>query len=148
MRHSLLTIFAAAFALLVFTGPQSAQARGVIVYNFGGFAVEKVADMPQTDDFKSSKGHMNLGWAVKEYSLFWAPLWKTDGEEGYILYVEKNDTIYSKRVSPEQLAALGKITNTTYPAKYSAPFWTRIWGWGILALLVIVGIIWNRATAE
>ena len=148
MKLSLTALFAVVFAFAFLSPPQNAQARGIIVYNFGGYAVEKVAELPDTEEFKSSKGHLNLGWAMKEYSLYWAPLWKEDDGEGYVLYVEKGNTIYSNPVSPEQLASLGQITGTTYPAKYSPPFWTKIWGWGIVLLLIIVGIIWNRATAD
>ena len=130
--------------LLAFAAPP-AQARGVIVYNFGGIAVDKVADLPDTDEYKSKFGYLDLGWAQKEYSLFWMPLWKVKGE-GYILYVEKGDTIHYSKVDAATLKQLASVTGKTLPDPYPVSFLSKIWGWAVAAGLLIVIVAWGKFT--
>lgn len=133
--------------LLATAGAGAAEARGAIVYNWGGISVDLVEDLPDTEQFNSTNGHMNLGWAQKEYSLFWAPLWKSKGL-GYILYVEKNDKIYYRKLDPAQLATLGKITGKTYPPEHAVGIFSRTWGWLAALGLIFVIVITGKAKKE
>lgn len=142
----LFSTFVAVF-FLVTAGTGTAEARGVIVYNWGGISVDLVEDLPDTETFNSVNGHMNLGWAQKEYSLFWAPFWKSKGL-GYILYVEKNDNIYYRKLGPAQLAVLSQITGKTYPREHAVGLFSRTWGWLVALGLIFVIAIKGKAKKE
>lgn len=125
-------------ALVLTSNP--AQAAGV-PYNFGGDAITKVADLPDTEEFKlPDGGYLDLGWLHKEYSIVYAPFYVFE-EKGYVYYSsEGNDTRYVD-ASPEMLAAAGKAVNTTFPEKWAMPFWKRWMGALILAGLILVLVL-------
>ena len=124
-------------ALLLISSP--AQAVG-ITYNPGGDAITKVAELPDTDEFKDGDSYVDLGWLHKEWSIFGAPFWVFD-EKGYVFYSTNSNGTSYREASPAMVAAAGAAMKTTFPATWSMPFWKRWMGALIVGALILVLVL-------
>jgi len=113
-----------------------------IIYNPGHVRVEKVAALPDRPEFALPEGHADLGWAYKDYSVFWMPL-GYGRADGFVLTT--GDSYYT----PKHPGALDAIANS-YGAGYHFNPVAHLWGWLILGPLMAMGLLRRlsrRATA-
>ena len=134
-------LFACLMAPLVALMLSAAPAEAVgISYNAGGDAITKVAELPDTDEFKDGGTFVDLGWLHKEWSIFGAPFYVFD-EQGYVYYsTTGNDTSY-RPATPAMVAAAGAAMGTTFPDPWPMPIWKRWLGALIAAGLVLVLVL-------
>ncbi|HEX7781828.1 MAG TPA: hypothetical protein VF509_03385 [Sphingobium sp.] len=109
-----------------------AQAKGFpIIYNPGNVRVETVAELPDAPEYSSPQGHVDLGWAYKDYSIYGMPLWSGEAE-GFVL---KAGGGYFT-LTPGALERISAQTGHDYAAEYHFNPVAHLWGW-----LVIFGLI-------
>ena len=123
--RKLLTIF----ALLTFYG--TAQAKKPVLFTWGGETIEKVADFPNTFDYRSTDGYnVDAGYRYKQVTLFFIPIWNYDMEWcGYI-----SDALYLD-IDRAQLDQLSKAAGVQLPDDFPISFWDKYGG-----KLVFVGL--------
>jgi hypothetical protein len=131
---------ALAVATVAFAGTANA-AR--IPYKWGDASIIRVADLPNGGPFYLNGQEFDLGWHQNAYSIAFLPFWATDGD-GYVLYNEKVRSVSWKALTPELVNEIGKMKNQSYPAQYQVSFFSRTWGWTVLAGLIAFGIIKQR----
>jgi hypothetical protein len=135
----LLTIF---FSLSLFIFSTQLHAKGIsIIYNWGSVEVEPIAALPKTERYRFAEGHVDLGFAYKDYSFFYMPFWASPGA-GAVIYRQDGDTISYMKVTPiiaaELKADLNRDALTTY---HFSPL-KHMWGW--LVLIGCIGMIYVR----
>lgn len=118
--------------LTVAAMPAPAQAKGIpVIYNAGNVRVETVAELPDMPEYSSPQGHVDLGWAYKDYSIYGMPLWFGEAE-GFVL--KAGDGYFT--LTPGALERISAQTGRDYAAEYRFNPVAHLWGW-----LVIFGLI-------
>jgi len=128
--------------LALTAGPAAALG---MTYNTGGDAITKVAELPETDEFRINGEFVDLGWLHKEWSLLGAAFYVFD-EKGYVFYAEnENGTTYYPDLSAADMARAGEAMGTTFPERYEMSLWQRWAGalvlGGLLILLLVRRIV-------
>lgn len=131
MVKKLFLIFAALFVMAF-----SANA-GVVFYRTGIHVVQ-VVDLPADSAYAliNEEGEFvesDLGILHEQFQIFWLPVWNY-GEEKYVLYYEKGDTINAADLDEEDLAALH--ADFDFPETPTMPFWHKIGGKIVLVLII------------
>lgn len=129
-----ITLLVLAFSLL---NCQSAEARKSGFFSFGGEAMAKVQDFPDTEMFQAEDGvYVDAGCIYKQVSILFIPVWNYDirwcgytGEEDSYIIMTK-----------EELDVLAKEADITLPDSPSLSFW-HSFGGKLLFLVVIGGFI-------
>lgn len=120
---------------------QTTEARGIIFYS-AGEEIEKVYDLPQTEEYEIQANdhnwyHADLGVMHKQFSLFWIPLWNY-GEEKYVLYTDKKignyDLTYAD-LTDDDIQYLHEEFGVSLTP--SLPFWD-VYGGKLVAIAIIV----------
>lgn len=114
-----------------------------IPFKWGDASIVQVADLPNGGPFRLNGEEFDLGWHQNAYSIAFLPFWASDGD-GYVLYNEKGRSVSWKPLTPELVAEIGKMTNRSFPAQYQVPFFSRTWGWMVLAALMAFAVIKQR----
>jgi hypothetical protein len=120
-----------------FFNSQSAEARKSGFFSFGGEAMSKIVDFPDTEAFQLEDGtYVDAGCIYKQVSILFIPVWNYDirwcgytGDDG--TYFEANK---------EQLDLMAKEANVVLPETPSLSFWHTIGG-KLVFLIVIGGFI-------
>ncbi|MBK8803925.1 MAG: hypothetical protein IPN71_18110 [Fibrobacteres bacterium] len=131
--------FLALIAAFVFASARPAEAKaGIpIFWSSGTEKIVKVADFPDTGDFKiDANENLDPGYKFKQVQLFWLPLWNYGGE--WCGYVGKDDTYLE--IPKATLDSLAKSVNVTLPDSPSLGLWNTIGG-KLIVVLLLVGAI-------
>jgi len=120
-----------------------AQAKGFpIIYNPGNVRVETVAELPDTPEYSSPEGHVDLGWAYKDYSIYGMPLWSSEAE-GFVL--KAGDGYFT--LTPGALERISTQTGHDYAAEYRFNPVAHLWGW--LIIFGLIGVtIWRKQSRD
>lgn len=103
--------------------------------------IELVADLPDDPAFAGygPKGEvqLDLGYAYREISVFWMPLWayKTDG---LVMFAGEGADLALSPVNDAVLAQIKDATGIDHSG-YRFPFWEHLWGW---LPIVGLGLLW------
>lgn len=136
MRKGL--ILAALASAVTSTGAE-AQRRGIpIVYNMGHTRIEQVARLPDSPEFQSPSGHLDLGWAYSDYSIYGIPFGFGAGE-GYVLTSGDGYYVLPRKHYPE----IARLTGVDLDRPYALGLFGHLWGW-LPALLVAGAIVWRK----
>ena len=111
-----------------------------------GEKIVKIADFPDTAQYRSSDGHnFDAGLIFKHFSLFSVPLWVWDVRWcGYI-----SDTLYMEFDTVE-LSTYARAAGVTLPPAPPVPFWDE-WGGKLTViglLAVVLGWGWYAVRRE
>ncbi len=135
MKQLLYTLALAA-AFLCFSS--TAQARGIIFYQNGENLV--VAHTLPDSMCLDNGHHLDIGVKFNEFSIMWIPAW-TWGPMEYVLYDKKGDAYAT--LDEEDIALYNETFNLNLdPEKPSLPFWHKIGGKVIWAVLIL-SIVWS-----
>ena len=101
--------------------------------------LEKVADLPDTEDYLISDGHyVDLGQMYSVYTIAWVPVWVTQ-EPQLVLFDNKNPNEYYSFDDEELKTNILKENDVKEDDLLSVGFFGRIGG--KLIFLVIIAII-------
>jgi hypothetical protein len=137
MPNKLLSIVLLVLAF-TFLNSESAEARRKSgFFSFGGEAMSKVQDFPDTETFQLEDGtYVDAGCIYKQVSILFIPIWNYEirwcgytGEDGTYLELTK-----------EELDGMAKEANVTLAETPSLSFWDSIGG-KLVFLVVIGGLI-------
>ena len=107
MKH--LTLFFA-FGALLFPSCQTVSARGVKIPFGDREVLNKVADLPDTEEYKTDNGnYIDLGTIHQEFNIAYILPLYIEQEPRLVGYCEKEDTYYE--LTEEQLSAILKENN-------------------------------------
>ncbi len=120
--------------------PTGAEARRriPIVYNMGHTRVEQVATLPDTTAFRGPAGHVDLGWAYSDYSIFGIPF-GYGAAEGYVLSNGEGYYVLDRKDYPE----IARLTGVDLDRPYALGMLAQLWGW-LLVLLVGGLVAWRK----
>ena len=120
--------------------PSAAEARrGIpIVYNMGHSRVEQVAALPDTPEFRTPSGHLDLGWAYADYSIYGIPF-GYGAAEGYVLSTGEGFYVLDRRDYPE----IARLTGVDLDRPHSQSMLGHLWGW-LLVLLLVGAVAWRK----
>ena len=110
-------------------------ASAFVVWDEGGEKIIKIADFPDTEEFRSADGHnFDAGAIYKRFRVFAVPLWVYDVRWcGYI-----SETLYME-LDTVGLSTFARSAGVTLPVEPPIPFWDQ-WGGKLVALLALVGL--------
>lgn len=129
-------LFKISLLILVFSlfSSEKAEARKSGFFSFGGEAITKVADFPDTEAFQMEDGsYVDAGAIYKQVTILFIPVWNY--EIRWCGYVGEGESYMD--LSKEQLDALAAEAGVTLPESPSISFWHSIGG--KLVLLAIIG---------
>ena len=119
--------------------PTSVLAKGGFVFwSYGGEKFQKVADLPDTWEFKINDDYVDIGVIYKSIDVFFLPLWNYDRR--YVAVIPNSlDSYYD--LSPNEINELAVSANIDLPAiaDVELTFWEE-WG-GKLVLLLLIAMI-------
>ena len=120
--------------------PTGAEARRriPIVYNMGNTRVEQVATLPDTPAFRTPSGHLDLGWAYSDYSIFGIPF-GYGAAEGYVLSTGEGYYVIDRKDYPE----IARLTGVDLDRPYPLGMLGHLWGW-LLVLLLGGAVAWRK----
>lgn len=127
-------------ALLSFSSTASAN---IIIYNFKGIKIIKIADFPKTSKFKIKTGdYLDAGYFYRQFTIFFIPVWNYDGK--WVGYIGSDSSYLPLKKS--DLDNLAKSVGITLPENPSLPFWDAMSGKLILSFFVLFGVwsIWFK----
>lgn len=123
--------------LLLSARPAEAKVGIPIIYSTGTLKVVKVADFPDSSDFRDRTGvYVDAGYRFEQVQLFWLPLWNYGGN--WCGYMGKSDEYFE--LSKAELDSMAKSVNVTLPESPSLGFWNVFGGKLILGLLLVAGV--------
>ena len=138
MKH--LTLFFA-FGALLFLSCQTVSARGVKIPFGDREVLNKVADLPDTEEYKTDNGnYIDLGTIPQEFNIAYILPLYIEQEPRLVGYCEKEDTYYE--LTEEQLSAILKENNLDGEKLNKVGFYSR-YGGKIVGLIIIALIIWG-----
>jgi len=123
-----------AFSLL---NSSSAEARKSGFFSFGGEAMSKVQDFPDTESFQLEDGtYVDAGCIYKQVTILFIPIWNYDIQ--WCGYTGDGDSYLP--MTKEQLDELAKEADITLAETPSLSFWHSMGG-KLVFLVVIGGLI-------
>lgn len=132
-------LIAAGFVLALASTGAEAQRRGIpIIYNMGHTRVEQVALLPDTPAFRAPSGHLDLGWAYGDYSIYGIPF-GFGAAEGYVLTNGEGYYVLDRKDYPE----IARLTGVDLDHPYALSMFGHLWGW-LLVLLAGGVMAWRK----
>lgn len=131
-------LIAAGFVLAFASTAAEARRRLPIVYNMGHTRVEQVARLPDSEAFQSPSGHVDLGWAYSDYSIYGIPF-GFGAAEGYVLSNGEGYYVLPRANYPE----IARITGVDLNRPYAVGLLGHLWGW-LIVLLIGGAILWRK----
>jgi len=106
-----------------------------VFFSWGGDTFYKVADLPDTDQFKFNNDLVDIGVKYSEVQIFFLPIWQYDMEYVGII-PNDNDNYYD--FSEQEVLELAKSASISIPpiSQISLDFWTA-WGGKIVLVMLI-----------
>jgi len=134
--------------LLVFLGGALRAEAGVpffIIWEFSGEKTTKVADFPQTDDFKDKEGdHFDAGCIYSTFKLFWIPVWNYDVR--WCGFLEKSNEYVP--MTKGELDELARKANLVLPSEPLLPAWDVYSGKVILLAVFVLPALIRFTSSE
>jgi len=129
------------FIALVITFSSTAVFAGIRIPFGEREVLNKVYDLPNTDEFKAEDGNfIDLATFHKEYNIaYFLPLYVTE-EPKLVLFDEKKDAFYD--LPQDKIDAILASQKLNKEQLNKLPFYTK-YGGKIVALLIIVALIWG-----
>ncbi|WP_106604423.1 hypothetical protein [Chitinophaga ginsengisoli] len=129
------------FIALVITFSSTAVFAGIRIPFGEREVLDKVYDLPNTDEFKADDGNfIDLATFHKEYNIaYFLPLYVTE-EPKLVLFDEKKDAFYD--LPQDKIDAILASQKLNKEQLNKLPFYTR-YGGKIVALLIIGALIWG-----
>lgn len=126
---------------LLFLSCQTVSARGVKIPFGDREVLNKVADLPDTEEYKTDNGnYIDLGTIHQEFNIAYILPLYIEQEPRLVGYCEKEDTYYE--LTEEQLSAILKENNLDGEKLNKVGFYSR-YGGKIVGLIIIALIIWG-----
>lgn len=132
------TIALAMLSAISATAVEATPARRSALTNAPG--IDLIADLPDDPAFAgygpSGEVQLDLGYAYREISVFWMPIWAYP-TDGMVLYAGEGANLALAPVDDAVLAQIKAVTGVDHSG-YRFPYWAHLWGWlpfGVLALL-------------
>lgn len=130
--------------LFLFAVCGSAEAKKPVFYSWGGETIEKVADFPDTYDYRSTDGYnVDAGFRYKQVTLFFVPVWNYDIKWcGYIsdaYYVDLDRT---------QLEQAAKTAGVKLPDDFPLSFWDKYGGKLVFIVLIGVALLFKSSSSD
>ena len=109
--------------------------RPPVFFSWGGDTFYKVADLPDTDQFKFNNDLVDIGVKYSEVQIFFLPIWQYDMKYVGII-PNDNDNYYD--FSEQEVLELAKSASISIPpvSQISLDFWTA-WGGKIVFVMLI-----------
>lgn len=132
-------LIVAGFGLAFASTGAEARRRGIpIIYNMGHTRVEQVAPLPDLPAYRARSGHLDLGWAYGDYSIYGIPF-GFGAAEGYVLTDGEGYYVLDRKDYPE----VARLTGLDLDHPYPLGLLGHLWGW-LLVLLVGGAIVWRK----
>lgn len=130
-----------ALALLFLCASLPGETRGEpvaagipIVYEESHEKTIKVADFPDTENFRAKDGELlDAGYVFKQFRVFWIPVWNYDGR--WCCYGQSSGAPYE--IQKTNLDVLARAANVSLPAEPELPFWDLYGGKLVGGLLLL-----------
>jgi hypothetical protein len=123
----------------------SAEARAPVFFSFGGEAISKVQDFPDTEAFQFEDGsYVDAGCIYKQVSIFFIPVWNYDVR--WCGYTGEDDSYAT--MTKEELDELATEASITLPETPSLSFWDSIGGKLVFLGLVGAFIAYSVLTSD
>jgi hypothetical protein len=140
-RRLSFVFFAIAASLLI---SEPAEAK-VVFFGWGGEKIVKVADFPDTPQFKNGDKHFDLGYRFKQATLFFVPVWNYDGAWcGSI----RGDDSHFYDFSRERLESFARAAGITIPEEASLGAWDSYGGKLLVGALILAFFLYSRRAKE
>ena len=102
-------------------------------FSWGGDALEKIADFPDTEQFKLNDDFIDAGIRYKEFEILFLPIYQYDF--GWIGYVADSDIYYD--LGRADLLIFANAAQVQLPDEIKLGFW-KAWGGKLILVLVLV----------
>lgn len=123
--------------VIVISMVEASRAEGIpVFYSWGGEKVIKVANFPDTEEWKSSeRKHVDVGYRFKQISIFFVPIWNYDGS--WCGYIGQDD--HYLNLNTTEVTSLAAKAGINLPDAPNLPFWDS---YGGKLLLLVVLLVW------
>ena len=145
--HNIGLLICITIATLLTTAHSAHAAKVPVFFSWGGEQIIKVADFPDTEDFKALDGkYLDPGYRYKHISLFFVPIWNYSGQ--WCGYVGDSDHYLDlDKAELDVLAGAAGAAGVKLPATPSLPFWDS-YGGKLLLLAVFAFFISGKSRTE
>jgi len=122
----------------------SAFAKGApVFFSWGGESFYKVADLPDTYEYKFNSDFVDIGVKYSEIQIFFLPVWQYDMK--YVAIIPNNSDSYYD-LNNEEVMDLAKSASISIPpiSEVKLDFWTAWGGKLVLALLIGLFVMYSK----
>lgn len=145
IRYRCVAIALAMLSAVPAPAAEATPARRSALTNAPG--IELIADLPDDPAFAgygpSGAVQLDLGYAYREISVFWMPIWAYP-TDGMVLFAGEGANLALAPVDDAVLAQIKAVTGVDHSG-YRFPFWTHLWGWLPLGGLALLWLLRRRA---
>jgi len=106
-------------------------------FSWGGDTIEKIADFPDTEQFKLNDDFIDAGIRYKEVVILFVPIHQYDF--GWVGYISADSYSYYD-LSRDDLLIFANAAQVQLPEKIRLSFW-KAWGGKLVLVLILVIII-------
>ena len=124
--------------------PTTANA-GIIFFSWGGEVIEKIADFPRTDEYKSGDKHVDAGIRYKEITIFFLPVYQYGFK---YCGVYEGDDDHFLDLTKDQLFEIANGANIKVPDPVNLGFWKEWGGRVVLFLLLVIYFGFNYLNSK
>jgi len=109
------------------------------IFSWGGEAFYKIADLPDTPQYKFNDHFVDIGVKYTEFQIFFLPIWQSDME--YIGIIPYNSDQYYE-FSNDEIMELASSAHISIPpiSQVSLDFWTA-WGGKLVLVLILLLLV-------
>lgn len=137
--------FLLAAATLLMTAGSAEAAKVPVFVSWGGERIVKVADLPDTDAFRTRSGELvDVGFRFKQVRVLLIPVWNYDVT--WCGYVGSDDSYL--KLDESELKAMATGAGAPLASDPSLPIWDRFGGKALLLLLMVAWVAYARWRAR
>lgn len=131
--------------IIVVLMTSSADAKVPLFFSFSGESISKVADFPDTEDFKTADGdYIDAGCIYKQVSIMFIPVWNYDIR--WCGYIKGSDSYLD--FDKEELDLMAELAEVELPETPSISFWNAIGGKLVFILLIVAFILYVKFSPD
>ena len=120
---------------------------GLVFWSWGGENFYKVADLPDTFQFKVNNDFVDIGVIYKSVDIFFLPVWQSDMR--YVAVIPNNTNTYYN-FSEAEIMQMARSASISIPpvSQIQLDFWTAWGGKIVLLLLIAVFVMYSVMMPE
>ena len=120
---------------------------GLVFWSWGGENFYKVADLPDTFQFKVNNDFVDIGVIYKSVDIFFLPVWQSDMR--YVAVIPNNTDSYYD-FSEAEIMQMARSASISIPpvSQIQLDFWTAWGGKIVLLLLIAVFVMYSVMMPE